>query len=35
MSKDELERVILGNDVVGLFPNIKSKNTGRIVREKS
>ena len=25
---------MLGNDVVGLFPNIKSKNTGRIVREK-
>ena len=34
VNKKELERCLLGNDVVGLFPNIKSKNTGRIVREK-
>ena len=32
--KAELERVLLGNDVVGLFPNIKSKNSARIVRRK-
>ena len=32
VSKRELERVLLGNDVVGLFPNIKSKNSARIVR---
>ena len=34
VDKKELERVLLGNDVVGLFPNIKSKNSGKIVREK-
>ena len=32
VSKKELERVLLGNDVIGLFPNIKSRNSGRIVR---
>jgi hypothetical protein len=32
--KQELERVLLGNNVVGLFPNIKSKNSARIVRYK-
>ena len=32
--KAELERVLLGNDVIGLFPNIKSKNSARIVRQK-
>jgi hypothetical protein len=34
VSAMELERVLLGNDVVGLFPNIKSKNSGKIVRQK-
>ena len=34
MSKKDLERVLLGNDVVGLFPSITSKNTGRICRER-
>ena len=32
VSKRELERVLLGNDVIGLFPNIKSQNSARIVR---
>ena len=34
MSKKDLERVLIGNDIVGLFPNIKSKNTGRICKER-
>ena len=34
VDKKELERVLLGNDVVGLFPNIKSRNSARIVRNK-
>jgi hypothetical protein len=28
------ELIIIGNDVVGLFPNITSAKTGRIVRKK-
>ena len=31
---DEDEMIIIGNDVVGLFPNITSARTGRIVRYK-
>ena len=34
VSKMELERDLSGNYVVGLFPNIKSKNSDKIVRQK-
>ena len=31
---DEDELIIIGNDVVGLFPNITSTKTGKIMRYK-
>ena len=31
---EDLEMVLIGNDVIAQFPNIKSKNTGRIVRHR-
>ena len=34
ISARELDVCVLGNDVVALFPNIKSKNTGIIVRKR-
>jgi hypothetical protein len=34
VDKEELKRVALGNDAVGLFPNIKSKNSAKTVRYK-
>ena len=34
ISEKELEICLLGNDVVALFPSIKSQNTGKIVRKR-
>ena len=33
ISEDELEMCLLGLDVVGLFPAMKGKNSGKILRE--
>ena len=35
IDEDELEMCILGLDVVGLFPAMKSKNSGAILRRQS
>ena len=34
LDEKDLEVCLLGNDVVALFPSIKSKNTGKIVRKR-
>ena len=34
VSEEELEICLIGSDVVALFPSIKSKNTGKIVRKR-
>ena len=34
ISRADLEVCLIGNDVVALFPSIKSENTGKIVRKE-
>ena len=35
IAEEDLEMCLLGLDVVGLFPAMKEKNSGRILREQS
>ena len=34
IGEEELHQILIGRDVVGLFPAMKSKNTGRIIRRR-
>ena len=34
IGEEELHQTLIGLDVVGLFPAMKSKNTGRIIRRR-